>query len=260
MTDSFLARITAARRADAERRTASGALDLARAAAEAAPHPRDLGNALGAPGMQLIAEVKRSSPSAGAIRSDAAPAQQARAYERGGAAAISVLTEPDHFGGSLEDLRAVRDAVALPVLRKDFLCDPLHVWEARAAGADAVLLIVAALSQTELVSLADLAEMLTMSALIEVHSAEDAQRARDAGARIVGINARDLATLEVDAGIVKEIRPLVPDGVTVVGESGVQTRADVEGLEAVGCDAVLVGEALMRADDPAAKIRELLGR
>ncbi|MBI4729349.1 MAG: indole-3-glycerol-phosphate synthase, partial [Acidobacteria bacterium] len=228
-------------------------------AARAASPPRDLRAALAVPGVSLIAEVKRASPSAGTFP-EVDPASQAAAYERGGAAAVSVLTERDHLGGSLEDMAAVRGAVGIPVLRKDFLCDPLHVWEARAAGADAVLLIVAALSQTELVALMDTADALEMSALVEAHCAAEVDRAVAAGSRIVGINARDLGTLRVDLGVVRELRPRVPDGVLVVGESGVATRADVEALAAAGVDAVLVGEALMRAPDPAAKVRELLGR
>ncbi|MCA1830125.1 MAG: indole-3-glycerol phosphate synthase TrpC [Actinobacteria bacterium] len=256
---SFLERITDARRQDAVRRAALGALDEARAAVPSAPPPRDFAAALAAPGMSLIAEVKRSSPSAGAINAAADPVAQARAYEAGGARAISVLTEPDHFGGSLDDLRAVRRVAGVPVLRKDFIVEPLQVWEARAAGADAVLLIVAALEQTGLVALYDLAESLGMAALVEVHDVTEMWRAREAGARIVGINTRNLATLEVDPDTVKQLRPLAPDGALVVGESGVKTREDVSSLEQIGCDAVLVGEALMRAADPAAKIRDLLG-
>jgi indole-3-glycerol phosphate synthase len=146
----------------------------------------------------------------------------------------------------------------LPVLRKDFLCDAIHVWEARAAGADAVLLIVAALTQTELVSLSDLAADLGMAVLVEVHSASEVERALLAGARIVGINTRDLATLTVHPDMVATLRPLVPEDRVVVGESGVSTRADVDALRAAGVDAVLVGEAVMRAPDAAAAIRELL--
>ena len=257
---SFLERITSARRADATRRRAEGALGLAQSAARAAGAPRDFAGRLARPGLALIAEIKRASPSAGEIAVGARPAALARAYEAGGAAAVSVLTEPDHFKGSLDDLRETRSACALPVLRKDFLCDALHVWEARAAGADAVLLIVAALTQTELVTLSDLATDLGMAALVEVHSAPEVERALLAGARIVGINTRDLATLEVDPAVVAKLRPLVPDGVVVVGESGVASRSDVEDLEAAGVDAILVGEAIMRAADPAAKIAELLGR
>ncbi|MGH2794755.1 MAG: indole-3-glycerol phosphate synthase TrpC, partial [Actinomycetota bacterium] len=211
------------------------------------------------PGLSLIAEIKRASPSAGDIVPDARPGDLARAYESGGASAISVLTEPDHFRGSLDDLREAHDAARLPVLRKDFLCDPIHVWEARAAGADAVLLIVAALTQTELVALSDLAIDLGMVALVEAHSGPEVERAADAGARVIGLNTRDLTTLEVDPTTVAKLRPRVPDGVIVVGESGVATREDVLEMEAAGVDAILVGEAVMRAPDPAAKIRELLG-
>jgi indole-3-glycerol phosphate synthase len=260
VTESFLERVTGARRADAERRREQGALRLAQAAVHAAGPTRDFASALAGPGVSLIAEIKRASPSVGDIAPAARPASLAVAYESGGAAAVSVLTEPDHFRGSLDDLREARSACRLPVLRKDFLCDALHVWEARAAGADAILLIVAALTQTELVTLSDLAADLGMSALVEVHAAAEIERASLAGARIVGINTRDLATLEVDPEVVAKLRPLVPDGVITVGESGVKTRADVEALEAAGVDAVLVGEIVMRAPDPAAKVGELLGR
>lgn len=259
MAGSFLERVTAARRADARRRRADGALGLAQAAAGSAGTPRDFLAAMTQPGLSLIGEIKRASPSAGAIAPGAKPGDLARAYESGGAAAISVLTEPDHFRGSLDDLASARAACALPVLRKDFLCDTLHVWEARGAGADAILLIVAALTQTELVSLSDLASDLGMAVLVEVHSAPEVERAVDAGAGLIGVNTRDLATLEVDPAVVGKLRPSIPDGVLVVGESGVATRADVEELEAAGVDAILVGEAIMRARDPAAKIRELLG-
>jgi indole-3-glycerol phosphate synthase len=256
---TFLERVSAARRADAERRRAAGALSLAREAVAAAGDPRDFCAAIAQPGMALIAEIKRASPSAGDIVAHARPARYAQLYEAAGAAALSVLTEPEHFKGSLEDLRAARDAVSIPALRKDFLCDPLHLWEARACGADAVLLIVAALDQTALVALLDLAETLGLAALVEVHTAEELERALRAGAQIVGINTRDLATLSVDPTVVKAIRPLIPPNVVVVAESGVSTRAEVEALEALECDAVLVGEALMRAPDPGAKVLELLG-
>ena len=255
----FLQRVTGDRRADAARRRAEGALPLAQSAARAAGKPRNFLGAMAKPGLSLIAEIKRASPSAGDIAPGARPAELARAYEAGGASAISVLTEPDHFRGSLDDLREARSACELPVIRKDFLCDPLHLWEARAAGADAVLLIVAALTQTELVSLADLASDLGMTALVEAHSASEVDRAIQAGARLVGINTRNLSTLEVDPAMVGKLRPLVPDGILVVGESGVATREDVLDMEAAGVDAILVGEAVMRAPDPAAKIRELLG-
>ena len=256
---SFLERVTAARRADADVRAAGGAVERAREAAASASPPRDFARALTQPGLSLIAEIKRASPSAGDINADADIVAQARAYETGGASAISVLTEPDHFKGSLHDLTLVRESVSSPVLRKDFISHPLQVWEARAANADAVLLIVAALSQRDLVGLADLAEMLGMGALVETHDADEIVRAVDAGARVIGINTRNLATLDVDPATVEKLRSLVPDGITVVGESGVSSRADVVAMESAGVDAVLVGEALMRASDPAAKVRELLG-
>ena len=256
---SFLEQVTAARRADAESRAAAGALVTAKEATTAASPPRDFARALSSPGLALIAEIKRASPSAGDINPGVDVAEQARAYERGGAAAISVLTEPTHFDGSLDDLRIVRGSVSVPVLRKDFISHPLQVWEARAAGADAILLIVAALDQRDLVSLYDLAETLGMAALVETHEADEVARAADAGARIVGINTRNLATLEVDPAVVEKVRASVPDGVTLVGESGVSSRADVEAMLSTGVDAVLVGEAVMRAPDPEAKVRELLG-
>ena len=257
--DSFLSRITEARRADARRRTSEGALAQAQSGAAQAGGTRDFHGALAKPGVSLIAEIKRASPSAGDIAPGATPATLARAYEIGGAAAVSVLTEPDHFRGSLQDLVEARAACALPVLRKDFLCEPLHVWEARAAGADAVLLIVAALTQDELVVLSALTAELGMAALVEVHAADEIERAVAADARIIGINTRDLATLSVDPETVAKLRPLVPEGRLVVGESGISTRDDVRALEGIGVDAVLVGEAVMRAADPAARIRELLG-
>ncbi|MCA1833137.1 MAG: indole-3-glycerol phosphate synthase TrpC [Actinomycetota bacterium] len=256
---TFLERVVAARRADAERRRAAGALSLAREAVAAAGDPRDFYAAIEEPGMSLIGEIKRASPSAGDIVAHARPARYAQIYEAAGASALSVLTEPDHFKGSLEDLRAARDAVSIPALRKDFLCDPLHVWEARACGADAVLLIVAALEQTGLVALLDLAETLGLAALVEVHTADELDRALRAGARLVGINTRDLSTLKVDPTVVKAIRPMIPPNVLVVAESGVSKRSEVEALEALECDGVLIGEALMRAPDPGQKVRELLG-
>ena len=182
---SFLEQVTAARRADAESRAAAGALVTAKEAATAASPPRDFARALSSPGLALIAEIKRASPSAGDINPGVDVAEQARAYERGGAAAISVLTEPTHFDGSLDDLRIVRGSVSVPVLRKDFISHPLQVWEARAAGADAILLIVAALDQRDLVSLYDLAETLGMAALVETHEADEVG-VRDPDGRLAG--------------------------------------------------------------------------
>ena len=256
---SFLEQITATRRAEARAR--AGTIEALRAAAAAAPPVRDLAAALrSASGVTLIAEVKRASPSVGDIAPGAHAVPQARAYQDGGAAAISVLTEPDYFKGSLQDLRAVRAAVNLPVLRKDFIAEPIQIVEARAAGADAILLIVAALAQDELIALHGLADELGMGVLVETHSATEVARAQDAGARIIGINSRNLATLEVDLGVVADLCASLPVDAIKVGESGVRSRDDVMAMAAAGCDAVLIGEMLMRAADPAAAIRALLGR
>jgi len=206
----------------------------------------------------VIAEVKRSSPSAGRI-ADTDPAARSRAYQAGGAAAISVLTEARHFDGSLSDLRAVRAATSLPVLRKDFLVHPAQLIEARAAGADAALLIAAALSRSELEVMLEAAGALGLGALVEVHSEDDLNVALAFGAEVVGVNARDLETLEVDGERALALLRSVPADRVAVLESGISTRAQVERALDAGASAILVGEALMRADDPGAKIRELRG-
>jgi len=225
----------------------------------AMPPPLDFEAALRGPGLALIAEVKRSSPSAGEI-GDVDPGEQAARYQAGGASAISVLTEPRHFGGSLADLRAVRRHTALPVLRKDFIVHPGQVIEARAEGADAVLLIAAALSELELEELRTVAEELGMSTMVEAHTPADLERALVSGARIVGVNARDLESLEVDLDAALALAGSVPPGRVVVVESGLRSRGDVLRAERAGAHAVLVGEALMRSADPAAAVRELLRR
>ena len=206
----------------------------------------------------VIAEVKRSSPSAGRI-AEADPAAQARVYEAAGAAAVSVLTEPRHFDGSLADLRAVHLATSLPVLRKDFLVHPAQLMEARVEGADAVLLIAAALSPNELEAMLATAEDLGLGTLVEVHSEEDLDKAVATSAKIVGVNARDLETLEVDPDRALTLLGRVPDDRIAVAESGISERAQVERAVRAGARAVLVGEALMRAEDPGAKLRELRG-
>ena len=221
--------------------------------------PRDLERALSGPGVAVIAEVKRASPSAGAIADHADAAAQAARYAAGGAAALSVLTERAHFGGSLQDLVAARAATDLPILRKDFIVDASQIVEARSAGADAVLLIAAALDRGELVDLFAAARDLGLAALVETHSAAEVELALGAGARIVGVNSRDLETLAVHLDRALDLIRTVPAEVVRVLESGVSTRADVERASAAGADAVLVGEALMRAADPAAKLRELRG-
>ena len=208
--------------------------------------------------VRLIAEVKRASPSAGPIR-EGDPLFLARAMAGGGAAAISVLTEERYFGGSLDDLARVAAGVPVPVLRKDFLVDPYQLLEARAAGASAALLIVALLSDAELGTLLREAAALGLAALVEVHDRPELERALAAGAGIVGINNRNLQTLKVDTETTYTLRSLVPPGIVVVSESGQRTRADLERLAAAGVDAVLIGEAIMRAEDVEGKVRELLG-
>jgi indole-3-glycerol phosphate synthase len=228
------------------------------ARASAMPPTKDFEESLRGPGTAVIAEIKRSSPSAGNI-ADADPAARAAEYDRGGAAAISVLTEPRHFGGSLDDLRAVRAATELPVLRKDFLVQTAQLAEARVAGADAVLLIAAALSDDDLVAMLQAAKELDLSALVETHAHVDLDRALAAGAQVVGVNARDLETLEVDEPGALELLARVPLDRVAVFESGISSRAQVERAAAAGAAAVLVGESLMRAAAPAAKIAELRG-
>lgn len=232
------------------------------AQASDAPEPRNLAWVLrgyaSEEGIAVIAEVKRASPSAGAIASDADPVLQATAYDVGGAAAISVLTEPRHFGGSLHDLRAVRSAVLHPVLRKDFLVDPLQVVEARAAGADSILLITSCLDDDGLTQMLATARGLGMEPLLETHSDEDLERALATDAEIVGVNARDLESLEVDVDAALARLRRIPDDRVAVMESGISARAHVAAAVEAGASAILVGEALMRAVDPAATIRHLI--
>jgi indole-3-glycerol phosphate synthase len=259
-TGSFLARAVADARSDAERRAARLPLDQLRAAAAGLPAARGLEAAArrGPHGPRVIAEVKRRSPSKGDIRVDLDPAALASAYAAGGAAAVSVLTEPRHFAGSPDDLLAVRSAVGLPVLRKDFVTTGYQVWEARAWGADAVLLIVAALDPHALRDLLEETAEAGLDALVEVHTVAEAEIAAAAGASLVGVNARDLATLEVDPNRFAEVRRSVPAGTVLVAESGIRDRAGVQAAADAGADAVLVGETLVRANDPAAAVRDLL--
>jgi indole-3-glycerol phosphate synthase len=220
---------------------------------------RPFSEALVDEGIALIAEMKRASPSAGPIRPGASVSEVVRAYEAAGAAACSVLTEPSHFGGSLDDLVEARSACRLPLLRKDFLIDPYQLVEARVAGADAVLLIVAALGPERLAELMAAAGELGMDSLVEVHDEDDAEVAVEAGAELIGINNRNLKTLEVDPGTALRLLPDLPAGTVVVAESGIRTRADVLELERAGVDAILVGEALMRSPDLGDAIRALTG-
>jgi indole-3-glycerol phosphate synthase len=216
--------------------------------------------ALSRPGMSVVAEHKRRSPSAGEIRAGATVAEIVGAYERGGAAALSILTEGPHFAGSLEDLREAQGASRLPILRKDFIVDPYQVYESAAAGADAILLIVAALHQDDLAVLHREAVALDLDVLVEVHSEEELDCALEVlDADIVGINNRDLTDFSVDIERTFELLAAVPTGKTVVSESGFHTRDQVEELERVGVDAVLIGESLMRAADPETALRDLVG-
>jgi indole-3-glycerol phosphate synthase len=206
----------------------------------------------------VIAEVKRASPSKGALAAIADPAALAMDYEAGGARVISVLTESRRFGGSLEDLAAVRAAVRVPLLRKDFVISSYQLWEARAHGADMVLLIVAALEQNALVSLVERAESIGLMPLVEVHADDELDRAVDAGAKIIGVNARNLATLKVDRGVFARIAPRIPDGIVKIAESGVRGPHDLLAYAAAGADAVLVGESLVTGRDPRSAVADLV--
>jgi len=207
----------------------------------------------------IIAEFKRHSPSAGAIQAGADPVEVARMYEAGGAAAMSVLTEPDHFKGSLDDLRSVAAAVELPLLRKDFAVDRHQVYEAALAGAEAVLVIVAGLSDAEALKLLDAAYQTKLDALVEVHTAEELRRAAALGSRLIGVNNRNLKTLQVDLETSLRLAELAPADATLVAESGLRTREDIERLQAAGYRAFLIGETLMRAADPRAELASLQG-
>lgn len=244
---------------DAAARRSARSLRELESAAAARPPARDALAALApADRVKIIAEVKRASPSRGALAEIADPAALAVSYETGGASAISVLTEGRRFGGSLEDLSQVRRAVSIPVLRKDFIADPYQVFEARAADADLVLLIVAALSQRVLAELHDLIVQLGMTPLVEAHSADEVDRALDVGAALVGINARDLRTFDLDRDLFGALADRIPSGVIRVAESAVKTPDDVAHYRAAGADVVLIGEALVTDGDPAATLRSFL--
>jgi indole-3-glycerol phosphate synthase len=245
-------------RADVAAREAVVDLASVKAAAAAAPSPIDARAALLEPGIAVIAEVKRASPSKGSLAEIGDPAELAKAYEAGGARVISVLTEERRFHGSLADLDAVRRAVRIPVLRKDFVVGPYQIHEARAHGADIVLLIVAALEQTVLHSLIERIESLGMTALVEAHTEEEADRALEAGASVIGINARNLKTLEVDKNTFGRIAPGLPSDVLKIAESGVRGPADLLAYAGAGADAVLVGEGLVTSGDPRQAVAELV--
>jgi indole-3-glycerol phosphate synthase len=224
----------------------------------AAPPPHDVLAALHAPGVGVIAEVKRRSPSKGELAEIGEPADLAADYAAAGARVISVLTEQRRFGGSLADFDAVRAKVSAPLLRKDFIVSPYQVHEARAHGTDMVLLIVAALEQNALVALLDRVESLGMTALVEVHTAEEADRALEAGAKVIGINARNLHTLEVDREVFGRIAPGLPADVLKIAESGVRGPSDLMAYAGSGADAVLVGEGLVTSDNPRVAVTQLV--
>ena len=245
-------------RADLAARQQATPLERLKERAALAPSPRDVMAAFAGPEVSVIAEVKRASPSKGALAAIADPAALAVDYEAGGARIISVLTEKRRFGGSLDDLAAVRDSVGIPVLRKDFVVSSYQLWEARAYGADLVLLIVAALEQNALVSLIERAHSIGLVPLVEVHTMAELDRAVEAGATVLGINARNLATLEVDRGVFAQLAPHVPAGVVKIAESGVRGPHDLLAYAAAGADAVLVGESLVTGKDPRSAVADLV--
>jgi indole-3-glycerol phosphate synthase len=255
----FLDKIVAEKRKELEERQQAVPMSALNDAIKHKPAPVDLTTALSGEGLSLIAEVKRASPSKGMLNPDLDPVVLAKTYASCGAAAISVLTEENYFMGSRQDLEAVKNALPhIPVLRKDFILKPYQVLEARAWGADAILLIVAILDDSELKELITVSHKLGMHCLVEVHNEAELNRALKGDAQLIGINNRNLQTMEVDINVTKELRPLVPPGRLVVSESGIKGREDIEKLKAWGVNAVLIGEALVTADDIPARIKELI--
>ena len=252
--------LTGAARDQTARRREQVSLEELERAISARVEGRPFKEALAAPGISLIAEFKRRSPAAGDLPRGADPVEEiVRAYERGGAAALSILTDGQHFGGSLADLRAARAVTDLPILRKDFILDRYQLYEAAAAQADAVLLIVAALEPQELAELHAEADALDLDCLVEVHDAEELEAALEVDAEVIGVNNRNLNDFSVDPERTFELLADVPAGKTVVSESGIHTREQVSELDRVGVDAVLIGEILMRASEPEQACRELIG-
>ena len=245
-------------RTDLAARQRQTPLERLKEIAQQAASPRDAVAALSGQDVAVIAEVKRASPSKGTMAAIDDPAALARDYEAGGASVISVLTEPRHFGGSLEDLAAVRERVAVPVLRKDFVISSYQLWEARAHGADMVLLIVAALEQNALVSLVERAVSIGLVPLVEVHTDAEVVRAVEAGAKVIGVNARDLTTLEMDRGVFARLAPMIPSHVVKIAESGIRGPRDLFAYAAAGADAVLVGESLVTGKDPRSAVADLV--
>jgi indole-3-glycerol phosphate synthase len=256
----FLEKIVEIKKEEIERRkTQSRQKELEETISKLAP-PRDFVKAIShhAP-MALIAEIKLASPSAGVIQEEIDLQQIAYQYEKGGASAISVLTEPNFFRGELTHLQQVKDVTSVPVLQKDFVIDPFQIYEGRASGADAILLIAALLDRGKLKDFADLILSFHMAPLVEIHNEEDLEKVSDLRLPIIGINNRDLKTLKVDLKTTLYLKKKIPSGIRIISESGIKDHLDVIFLKEVGVDGILVGEALMRSRDPAAKIRELLG-
>jgi indole-3-glycerol phosphate synthase len=257
---SVLDRIVETTRQDLDRRRREVPQDDLERELSSRGEDRPFSEAVSSPGLSLIAEHKRRSPSAGALRPDADVTEVVGAFERGGAAAISVLTEASHFGGSLDDLRQARSASGLPILRKDFVIDPYQVYESAAIGADAILLIVAALAPAALAELHAQARSLDLDVLVEVHDEAELERALEIDAALIGINNRDLTDFSVDMERTFSLLSDVPAGKAVVSESGLESREQLDELERVGVDAVLIGESLLRADDIEAACRALSGQ
>jgi indole-3-glycerol phosphate synthase len=255
----FLDNIVAEKLAELEQRQKITPLSELEAAVKEKPLPLDIAAALKGKSLRLIAEVKRASPSAGVLRPDLNPVRLAETYARCGAAAISVLTESHYFGGSGEDLIAVRHKLPkIPLLRKDFILKPYQIYESRAWGADALLLIVATLDNSQLEELLSLSHELGMQCLVEVHNEDELKRALACEVKIIGINNRNLDTLAVDINVTQKLRPIIPSDRIVVSESGIKGRDEIQRLRELGVNAVLVGEALVTASDVEAKIKELL--
>ena len=257
----ILNRIVADNLGELEARKRSFPLEELKKVASEQPLPLDFASALRGDRIQLIAEVKKASPSRGVIRSDFNPVEIAQTYASNGASAISVLTEPRYFQGSLNHLKGIRDVLGnkrLPLLRKDFIHDPYQVYESRSYGADSLLLIAAILRPEKLEELLRLSQQLGMSCLVEVHNEDELEIALNSGAQVIGINNRDLTTFTVDLTTTERLRPLIPQDRIVVSESGIKNRSDMEKLKKCGVDAVLIGESLMSAPDIAAKMKELL--
>jgi len=258
MTDTILDKILADKKPEVEQRKRSLPISVLKEKIGGRKTKADFGAALKGPGIQLIAEVKKASPSKGVLRPDFDPVGLAETYARGGAAAISILTETKHFQGSIDYLAAIREAVDIPLLRKDFIYDEYQIYESAAYGADALLLITAILTPEKLKELLALGQSLEMGCLVEVHNEEELMTALLAEARIIGINNRNLKTFKVDTNVTRRLRLLIPQECVVVSESGIHDKDDMRKMKECRVDAVLVGEALVTADDIPAKMKELL--